>query len=1060
MIDSKNLSDQECRNLALDINQSFIVQAPAGSGKTELLAQRYLKLLSKSSQPESVLAITFTNKAANELKKRVIEHLQNAKLSPPKQQHQIQTFKLAKQALLQSRQQKWGLLENPSRMKISTIDSLASLVISKYPDIKQLIAPRVISEKYESEKFYKEAAKNTFKLLEEQEYEKDLKNVLLHLDNNVEKFYRLLINMLGKRDQWLTKLYKKGVAEVSILEETAQEIIKNHLNYLYPLAKEYFKKDFFEALKLNKNAPKNLPKPDINSIKDWHKIVELCLNKKYEWRKKVDKNQGFDKKDKQEKIDFINILNNLQTKENLKEALKDLSTLPDSKLAKKDSEIITSIIQVMKLASAELNILFEKNNAVDFIQTFIIALQKLDGLEGVNDIALFLDYKIEHLLIDEFQDTSYTQFNLIEKIISNWQQDPNKTLFLVGDPMQSIYRFRESEVGIFINIKEYGMAGIKLQYLQLKKNFRSIKSIVECNNKYFSQILPKIQNAETGAISYAESISHFDIKKDNAIKFHPFINGMRRQEAETVGDIIKTALKENDDEIAVLVNSRSHLNDIVQVLQENNINYEAIKTTALKSHLFTKDLLILARVLLSISDKLAWLAILRSPWCGILLKELLIFSDSEKTTIYHQLLDVEKITQLSEESLSRVKNLTNILDQAIKSMGQFSFVEVFNWALAKLSPKEYLDEQKCAIKSQFLKILSYCEEIDEMDIETIEYMLEELYAPSNNSRLKLMTIYQAKGLEFDVVIIPGLGRSIKSDATPLIALKTMANKNLLLAPIKSAFVKEESKSYTYLKNINNKQKRFEMMRLLYVAMSRAKKQLHLCGFIDAKKEAKKNSLLEFILPFFKNSMVIANNITNTEINKKNYTNNLLRYDVKELEKSTKTNTDITKNLEITKISELIHKQSLGIILHKFLENETFNPNEATINTKLLELGVPSKLREIYKQEIKKLLDNTKNDINAKWIFTKRDSTQVEVEFANAQQLIIVDRIFIENNTLWIIDFKTISPNTNENIEKFTARVKKEYQQQLYQYSDILSNVFTMPIKMAIYCPSLPQLIYL
>ena len=1058
---NKNATDKECRNLALNIKQSFIVQAPAGSGKTELLAQRYLKLLSKSSYPENVLAMTFTKKAANELKQRILKHLKNAKLKAPKKDHEIQTFKIAKQTLLQSDKQKWDLLTNPSRINITTIDSLANLITKKYPDIKQIIAPRIISEKYEHEKFYKEAAENTFKLLEEEEYEKDLRNVLLYLDNNIEKFYNLLIHMLGKRDQWLPKLYKKGVAEVSVLEKTAQEIIQNHLNHLYSLAKECFKKDFFITLALNEQAPKTLPKADINSIQDWYKLAKLCLTNDFKWRKKVDKKQGFDKKFKKQKIDFIAILEKLQTKENLKEALADLTTLPDSELKKEDSEIIKSIIQVMKLASAQLNILFEKNNAVDFIQTFIIALQKLDDLENINDIALFLDYKIEHLLIDEFQDTSYTQFYLIEKIINNWQQDPNKTLFFVGDPMQSIYRFRESEVGIFINIKEYGIAGIKPTYLQLKKNFRSIKNIVNDNNKYFSKIFPKKQNAATGAISYAESLAHFNIEKNNAIKFYPFAKNMRKQEAEKVCDIIKKALKENSkDEIAVLVNSRSHLDDIVKVLQKNSITYEAVKTKPLKSNLFTKDLLILTRVLLSIADKLAWLAILRSPWCAMLLKELLIFSDCEKTTIYHQLLDTKKTNQLSSHSLKKVKNLTNILTQAIKNKGQFSFVEIFSWALDKLSPEKYLDEQKRAIKSQFLAILNYCEDNDEINIEAVESMLAELYAPSHNSRLKLMTIYQAKGLEFDVVIIPGLGRSTKTDSAPLIALKTMANNNLLLAPIKSAFAEKEIKSYTYLKEINNKQKRFEMMRLLYVAMSRAKKRVHLCGFVNEKHEASKNTLLEFILPFFENSIIMPEDIDENKTVTKNYENNLLCYQVEKLKTHINNNTNIIKNSEITKISELIHKQSLGIILHKFLENEIFNPSEKIINIKLIELGVPSKLRKTYIAKIKTLLDNTKKDKDGKWIFTKRASTQVEAEFANKEKSIIVDRIFIEKNTLWIIDFKTISPNVDETIQTFIIRVKKDYQKQLYQYQTILSDIFEIPIKTAIYCPALPKLIYL
>ena len=96
------MNDQSQRDQALDISDSFIVQAPAGSGKTELLTQRYLKFLSIADEPETILAITFTNKAVDELKHRVVSSLNQAKSNPPKEAHKLKTYKLANQALLPS----------------------------------------------------------------------------------------------------------------------------------------------------------------------------------------------------------------------------------------------------------------------------------------------------------------------------------------------------------------------------------------------------------------------------------------------------------------------------------------------------------------------------------------------------------------------------------------------------------------------------------------------------------------------------------------------------------------------------------------------------------------------------------------------------------------------------------------------------------------------------------------------------------------------------------------------------------------------------------------------
>ena len=96
----------------------------------------------------------------------------------------------------------------------------------------------------------------------------------------------------------------------------------------------------------------------------------------------------------------------------------------------------------------------------------------------------------QFLLVDEFQDTSYSQLSLIEKLVDSWQEGDGKSIFFVGDPMQSIYKFRESQVGIFLEVMKGGIGSLKIKPLALTANFRSNKSIVEQNNKIFSQIFP------------------------------------------------------------------------------------------------------------------------------------------------------------------------------------------------------------------------------------------------------------------------------------------------------------------------------------------------------------------------------------------------------------------------------------------------------------------------------------------------------------------------------------------------------------------------------------------
>ena len=121
------------RDRALQLT-SFIVEAPAGAGKTELLTQRYLKLLQTVAEPEEIIAITFTNKAAAEMRLRILESLMKAaRQEIPTQAHKQTTYDLSITALQRSQQLNWQLLENPSRLRIFTIDSLCAHLARQMP---------------------------------------------------------------------------------------------------------------------------------------------------------------------------------------------------------------------------------------------------------------------------------------------------------------------------------------------------------------------------------------------------------------------------------------------------------------------------------------------------------------------------------------------------------------------------------------------------------------------------------------------------------------------------------------------------------------------------------------------------------------------------------------------------------------------------------------------------------------------------------------------------------------------------------------------------------------
>jgi len=739
--------------------------------------------------------------------------------------------------------------------------------------------------------------------------------------------------------------------------------------------------------------------------------------------------------------------------------LSELYKLPSEHFSESTSRNINDIAQVLKLAVAQLKLIFKEEELQDFSEVAMQAIRALDSREVVSDIALLLDYQIKHLLIDEFQDTSYSQLNLIERLVEGWQEGDDKSIFLVGDPMQSIYRFRESQVGIFIQVMRNGIANLNINSLILTTNFRSNKSIVEINNSIFSQIFPSEDNLLQGAITFSKSNSASKKEPKDVVNFYPYSYDQDLKESEQVVAIIKDSLKDNpNQEIAVLVKSRIHLKEIISSLQSHKINFEAIKTEPLKLNLFTRDLISLARSLLSLGDRLAWLSILRAPWCGLTLEDLLIVSNSNEMTIFHQLNSKKLIEELSEDGIQRSQHLYQAIEGAIMNEGRFSFVERFSYALSQLCNDLKLTKEEWIIRSQFLSLVSECELNQTLNVETLQSMLKDLYAPSQSASVKLMTIHQAKGLEFETVIIPGLGKTGKSDSLALIQVQEVSDNSILLAPIKSSNEKAESKTYLYLKHLQKHQTHFEMMRLLYVAMSRAKEKLYLLGSVTKSGNVASNSFLSLLSQYYQQSIANIKSETSPP-SKEPIPPKMVRYkELSVLSKREINNKNQSKN--IVKNIDLIYQSALGSIVHYYLEHSLFEPPIKSIETKFLELGLPQRLIQSYSSKVCRLLVNTKRDKDFDWLFMKRESTEVESEYSNHTKTVIIDRLFIDNGILWIIDFKTATLNEDESINSFIERQKHSHHKQLFEYQEILEEVFRLPSRSALYCPSVSQLILL
>jgi ATP-dependent helicase/nuclease subunit A len=883
------LTDQNNRELAIDPNQSFIIEAPAGSGKTSLLIQRYLVLLTKVNHPEEILAITFTRKAASEMRSRVLATLNHALDTPaPKDQHQLKLWHLATAALKRNQEAGWNLIENPNRLRIQTIDSFCRQLAQQLPLRSSLGTNLNLLKEEELLQCYRQAVRYLLNSLDEFQ---DLANLLLHLDNDCQKTEKLLVNMLACRDQWLPHIvnYKNSQELRSIMENSLDNVIKENLIN----CQNSFPQELFTEIKALTEYATSLV-TELNDPKSWQEIGKLLLTQKFQWRKLVDARCGFPaassttSKEKKPLFKTMKqrmevLLEQLSGNEDLRKNLEVLLHSPPSQYSDQQWKIILSLINVLKiLAAYYLPQAFRKYQAIDYIEIALAAERTLEFEGTPTDLALQLDYRLRHILVDEFQDTSTTQYRLLEKLTAGWQLHDGHTLFLVGDPMQSIYKFREAKVGLFLRTKkQQRINAVSLIPLTLSANFRSEQPLVDWVNNTLINVFPKTENIGYGAVTFIPSVTtkschssapmSFQRKLESSIKLYS--TQSYSDEAQRIIAIIQQTIDlEPEDSIAILVRSRNHLTHIIPALKQAGIIYQAIELEPLKSSRIIKDLLALTQALLNLSDQVAWLSILRAPWCGLTLADLHTLStrkgrlsdnaNEKHAPLWSALIDYQHIN-LSPDAKIRLAHVMPILTDALATRSQKSMRQWIKNTWLKLNGNSYLAIDELENAEKYFNLLAtqdaggYIE-----DVKLLEEQLKSLYADSKHADdtkkyVQIMTIHKAKGLEFDTVIIPALDRKSKSSSQELLMWAERPNAfdseigDLILAPI-TEIGQEQDSIYNYLRFEDQQKEYNELSRLLYVATTRAKKRLHLLACFNKITEsvAPAGSLLEQLWPYF------------------------------------------------------------------------------------------------------------------------------------------------------------------------------------------------------------------
>jgi ATP-dependent helicase/nuclease subunit A len=1095
--------DAHAREQALDPQQSFIVQAPAGSGKTELLVRRYLVLLTRVRTPESIIAITFTRKAAAEMRLRIIQSLETAEDTCCAEKEKGR-WALAKKVLAHDKAMKWNLLANPNRLRIQTIDSFCQTLTRQMPLLSTLADTLTPIENPEF--LYRLAVQELISSLEHASpWQASLIHLVKHLDNDFNHLENLLSELLSSREQWLNYLVNSPARDD--LEKSLHAINQTLVTQLNQLTPTDLRQELTELLNFSLHQREEKVLTQSGDLHFWKNALVLLLTQDGEWRKEVTKNQGFpspsDKKNKPKKAHYtaikqraIVLIQQLKNQPGLHALLIDLKNAPPLSYNESQWTTLNALFTLLPLLVAHLKLVFQQQQKVDYTEILLCALAALSDENKPTDLALNLDYQIEHLLVDEFQDTSISQFQLIEKLTAGWQIDDGRTLFLVGDPMQSIYRFRKAEVGLFLQVQQQGIGDIHLHALSLSVNFRSHPSIIEWINRCFSQLLPRTENINRGAINFSPAIPFHQHKSGNTIKPFWFNESDPMAEAHKIVEIIQKIKQENpQDSIALLVRARTHLLTLLPIFNQASIPYHAIEIESLAEKSAIQDILALTRALHHLGDRISWLALLRSPFCGLDLRDLHEISQfTDPTypvvTIWQQLTWFERIP-LREDTKQRCRRIVPILQQGLQEQGRLPLnAWIKKTWLALGGPTTLTNPEDIVHIQTYLNFLEkkVLTEGNQLDLFKLAEELTKLVTQNNTKptgAVEIMTIHKAKGLEYDHIILPSLHRKGSSDRSKLLhyqeQLLTQQNKTFLIAPIKASHETEDA-IYNYLAREEKQKSRYELTRLLYVATTRAKKSLSLLAIVteNNKEETKttpSDSLLYYLWPVLtpkEQELAFSTFVADKHSDQIPGPRWLKRLpcDWKNLSLNNPTLEAATTHSQFSHQWTLNTAQLTGTAIHRLLyqisqdglaywDTIDFDKENKRFIRLLEQTGIVASQLDNALTILQKSLKKILQDPQGRWILSQQHK-EAHSEFAltviqnGKLQNLIIDRTFIDHTGVrWIIDYKT-TPYQGDDPTSFLNAAMQQHKEQLETYAAALAQRSTLKenntMRLALYFP--------
>jgi ATP-dependent helicase/nuclease subunit A len=839
----------ENQKTALSREHNIAVTAGAGTGKTLILVERYIDiLLEEDVDIRELLAITFTNKAAAEMLSRVALKIDLLLSETGEGKRHSKLLKIR---------------NHLSSAYISTIHSFCSRLLREYPmeaggldpgfkTLNKIQSDLMIEECIDREisqidtndsewldlfrVFSPESIKTMLKMSLEHRFE--MHQILSRFENNSidqlyeelkEDFFRQINNKFSKTQLEVIRKSIIDLLDQDFLSSKRSEVKDTVVNGL-----QYFKK----------SGPSE-------NIEFWiylfflSQIMTTNDGRPYKNLAKLGGQNAWTSDQKEKLIRLSNMLSPIAIWQKEK-----ISSCPGAleivilKNLKKYYELYQRV-EIRYVNSKK------RQDSIDFDDQQLLAYQLLKENEF---ICAQVANRFKYIMVDEFQDTNLLQWKIIELISSEHEND----IFIVGDPKQSIYGFRNADVRVFNSVKNKLAEEHSESDLLLFESFRFKKSISAFINFVFPGILQSSPENQ-----WEVGYENVETKRPDADEGKVEVALLEKSKDETVqtrfiASHIQNLLLENRykaGEIAIMLRSRIHLTEIENTLRDYGIPFQTIGGIGFYQGQEIYDTYHLLKFLINPNDDLALVGLLRSPFANVSDEGLFFLATYDPgATYWHKMQNLDEIDHLPKgdrEKLDIFLTNSNKWLSRRDRIGYFELLsEIFNESFYRaIISSDFKGDQIIANidkilsmmldyeKGRFTSIVDFAESLNRL-INTYQKEGEAFLEFEEDNSVKIMTIHQAKGLEYPVVFLPYLNQKLNAPGRSPVyfddewGIVSKATDSILNSqnPVQNSFY-----LFDLQKLKQNRKEIAELKRLFYVGCTRARDHLILCGELNKNK---------------------------------------------------------------------------------------------------------------------------------------------------------------------------------------------------------------------------------